>query len=190
MLLNNEIDTYDEDLENEIENWNCEDLHKAIITNFKDYDVKSLKLHLHDQTLIGFLLQLPSICTFKFIKFIDTNIPGMSFHFVMEARMQYKDADSVKQIENLLFLFRVSYYLVCFPEKQIVSVSRARLCRGLLLEFVNTNFFLDFQTKMHAVNNNLSIDYIEKKQIKKNLYLKYFQLYIEKMKDQVFLHAE
>lgn len=193
-LLNNEY-YEDDDLDyNDLEynDWDIDTLHNAIIADFKDYDLKTLtsNLRLHSEMIISLLSKMPSMYTFKFVKFIDKNIPGMTIYFVMDARHNYEDNDNIEQIENLLFLFRLSYYLVCFPEKKMVAGIRTTFCNNLILVFVKPSFFIEFNQKMQAVNNNLSINRLQKKQIKKNLYVSYFQLYMNKMIEELYLDEE
>lgn len=175
MNYDTQIDKLDE-LSN-ISFWTPEILHNAINNNFEMYDLKSLKFHTYTEEVIELLAQLPSIDTFKFLKIIDTALPGMSFHFIIE-NVNFIYQGSELCYKKLLFSFRASYYLACFPEKQMLAPMRTRLCNDLLFADIDKNLFLEFQQKRHDIDKREFILEANKKLIKKNLYMEYFQAYI------------
>lgn len=167
LILNEDLDT-----------WTSATLHHAIKTSFKNYDLENLKLAVNSNKIIELLSQLPSIDTFKFLKFIDSKIPGMSFHFIMEC-VQLVSTNSYFWPKQLLFSFRASYYMACFPEKNMLSPTRTRLCNSLLFADATKNFFTDFQQKRHDVDKRQFIAKEDRKKIKKDLYIQHFQEYIQ-----------
>lgn len=167
-LINHNIDT-----------WNSATLHHAIKTSFENYELENLNLAVNSDQIINLLSQLPSIDTFKFLNFIDSKIPGMSFHFIMECVLLVSTS-SYFWPKKLLFNFRASYYMACFPEKNMLGPTRIRLCNNLLFAEVTENFFIDFQQKRHDVDKRQFIAKEDRKKIKKDLYIQHFQEYIQK----------
>lgn len=165
-------------INDELASWNIKTLHNAIKTSFKNYDINTLNFTFYSEEVMVLLFHLPSTDTFKFLKIIDKEIPGISFHFIMDCiHVNYSNNNFV--LQKLLFAFRASYYLACFPEKEMLSPRRTTLCGDLLFSRMSKEFFLDFQQKMHDVDNRAFVGIQDKKTLKKDLYLKHFEKYIE-----------
>lgn len=175
-MNNNDLNTLDNF---ELSNLTPAMLHTAIEDNFKNYDLKTSQLIKHTDSLIELLSKLPSVDTFKFLKLIDKQFPGVSFHFIVECiNFVYEGTDLCQQ--KLLFSFRASYYMVCFPDKEILQPMRTRLCKELLFSNISKDFFIDFQQKRQDVEKREFISKVDKKIIKKNLYIEYFKEFIYK----------
>lgn len=147
---------------------NAEDLKKIIPhLSFLKYD--SSEISQHSDYLISLLAQLNAKHTYKFIKTIDDLYPGMSFHYVMEARNQKENED------YQLFLFRITYHLFAFPEKDLFSPMRKRLITGLLFDHTNDSLFTELKTTLIHIENLVSLTKKQKKLIKKNISNSFFE---------------
>lgn len=143
------------------------------------YSTSDLATYTHD--LINLLADLKAKTTYKFMKKVDDLYPGLSFHYIMEAR-------HILSRENALFLYRIAYHMYTQPEKPLFQPMRVRLITGLLFSECSEDSQLSFDMKAHfeALKNSfLSIDTLsglflektEKKMIKNIIFKKSFELY-------------
>lgn len=146
-------------------------------------------LSLNTKIIIKLLSTLSAKTTYKFMKQVDSNYPGLSFHYVMEARH-----DLTK--ENALFLFRIAYYMVVYPKKELFQPMRTRLIHGLLFDVSDiSSDSTHFNLKSHLESirdtfvsiDNLSSSLLDKKDLKKiksKIFEKSFNLYFNKLSDE------
>lgn len=139
--------------------------------------------------IVQLLSSLNAKTTYKLMRKIDNQYPGLSFHYVMEARH-----DLTKQ--NALFLFRIAYYMVVCPHKELFQPMRTRLIHGLLFDSSDTSSDpKHFNLKSHLESirdtfvsiDNLSSSLLDKKDLKKiksKIFEKSFNLYFNKLSDE------
>lgn len=145
------------------------DLKKEIKMSFKDYKTKDLSTHTHH--IINLLSELGKKHTIDFFRTIDSLFPGLSFHFIMEARHTYQN----KACE--LLLLRVSYFIRAFPEKEIFAPMRKRLIHALLFENITAykEFFNDLKEGVNYIENITSLNSDEKKKLQKSLHKTFYK---------------
>lgn len=153
-----------------IKDFTALDLLKHIKKQFKGY--KTSDLSNSSDHIIFLLAQLSKKHTISFFKSIDPTFPGLSFHFVMEARHNYDNKSCA------LLMLRLSYFIGVFPEKEIFSPMRKRLIHGLLFDDnVFESFFKDVKAGLLYIDSIQSLDIEEKNKLKKDLNKLFFNKY-------------
>lgn len=94
--------------------------------NLQLYNIKDFTHH--TDHLINLLASLKPKYTYVFMQTIDLNYPGLSIHFVMEARHNLSKADA-------LFMYRIAYHIYIHPEKELFMPMRRRLIMELLFNY-------------------------------------------------------
>ena len=74
----------------------------------------------HSDNIIKALSSLKMKHTYDFMKVIDENFPGLSFHYIMEARHSLTK-------ENLILLYRVAFYFEYLPEKKMFQTYERKI---------------------------------------------------------------
>ena len=128
----------------------------------------------HSEIITKLLSSLKMKHTYSFMANIDENFPGLSFHYVMEARHK-------KTQENLILLYRIAFYLEFLPEQKIFSPIRERLIKGLISDINDSDDeILNFKHNISKLSSSFSsIDSIDifslkqKNKIKSSLFDKY-----------------
>ena len=107
--------------------------------------------------------------TYDFMKVIDENFPGLSFHYIMEARHSLTK-------ENLILLYRVSFYFEYLPEKKMFQPMRERLIKGLVADIdENDDGIFNFKHNISKLSQTfLSIDSLDIFSVKQKNKLKIF----------------
>lgn len=148
------------------------DLKKEIKMSFKDYKTKDLSTHTHH--IINLLSELGKKHTIDFFRTIDSLFPGLSFHFIMEARHTYQN----KACE--LLLLRVSYFMKAFPEKEIFAPMRKRLMHGLLFDDKSyDSLFSELHQGLRYLDSITFLKLEEKKLLIKSLHKTFFKKFKE-----------
>lgn len=145
-----------------LSSFNSDDL-KQIIPHLSFFKYESAEISKNSHHLISLLAQLKAKHTYKFVKSIDTLYPGMSFHFVMEAKT-HQENEAYK-----LFLFRISYHMFAFPEKDLFSPMRNRLITGLISSSRKDSLFSELKVSLSQIDNLVSLNKNQKKFLKKNI---------------------
>lgn len=150
-----------------------------VIPHLKDF-FNTGDLSRHSSIITKLLASLKIKHTYDFMKAIDENYPGLSFHFIMEGRHSASK-------EGIILLYRIAYYLNFFPEQKIFQPMRERLIRGLLEDSpTNENELLSFNANLKKLNNVFfavdNLELLSKKQknkIKTSIFEKYLAQIIE-----------
>lgn len=152
-----------------LSSFNFRDL-KKLIPNLYLLEYQSEELSKNSHHLIFLLSKLNVKHTLDFIKSIDSFYPGMSFHYIMEARQLNKEK------EYQLFLFRISYYIFSYPDNDLFSQERKKLIHALLFdEKFNKTLFSELHTSLQQIENLTALSQSQKSFIKKNINDKFFE---------------
>lgn len=152
---------------------------KKLLYNIQPEFYNTAELTKATPHFISILSVLKSKYTYKFIKQIDSLYPGLSFHYVMEAK-------SINIKENALFLYRLSYFIHTHPslEDSLFQPSRIKLINGLLFgtlssstDFSLEDFLNNVSKTILSIKNLSFIEKSEKKYICKMIFDKSFEKY-------------
>ena len=151
------------------------------ITPFLNKLFETGDLSRHSDNIIKALSSLKMKHTYDFMKMIDENFPGLSFHYIMESRHSLTK-------ENLILLYRVAFYFEYLPEKKMFQPMRERLIKGLVADInENDNEIFNFKHNISKLSQTfLSIDSLDvfslkqKNKLKISLFDKYINQLINK----------
>lgn len=149
-----------------------------ISANYTTSDLASQTDH-----LLFLLSSLSAKQSYKFIRTIDNDFPGLSFHFIMEARYS-------KNKHSALFLFRISYHMIAFPDIELFQPMRKRLISGLLFdEDFDQQHFNELHNLLNTIEQS-SLGIKEKKKISKIIFQQYFEFYFNHLYNQEFKSSQ
>lgn len=151
---------------------------KILIKNFNVETYTTGELSRNSTHLINLLALLPQKQTYKFLKIVDANYPGLSFHYVMEARHSLGK-------NNVLFLYRVAYFLMLDKENSFIAPMRKKLITSMLFDTSDNsplkvnleNYLTNVQKEMTFIQDSLFISKSQKKKISKNIFNQSFENY-------------